>query len=294
MNVDRFCSRLRKLLLPFVFCIFSNCFAYEEMSMSHDFGLKKLSDSKTIYEEYTVPSEQGTDVVYWISTGCENKDKKKILILIHGSPGSWTNYIRYLNDPELRRNYCMFSLDRPGFGRSTGAAADIKIQAERIWNTFPLSREPRKIFLLGHSYGGPVSSRIAVIASDHVEGLFLLAAAMDPEKEEPKWYNLFADLFLIKQILGSDWNRSNEEMLPLQIQLEELRRDWNKIRARTVVLQGSEDGLVDPGNLEFIRREFPAGTIRKAVLLPKEGHFLPWKNFKTVKELLLEDFDPKK
>src|SRR5687768_13657084 len=38
------------------------------------------------------------------------------LVFIHGSPGSWMNYMRFMCDPEMQKKFRMVSIDRPGFG----------------------------------------------------------------------------------------------------------------------------------------------------------------------------------
>src|SRR5687768_3424492 len=40
------------------------------------------------------------------------------LVFIHGSPGSWMNYVKFMWDTTLRKKFRMVSIDRPGFGYS--------------------------------------------------------------------------------------------------------------------------------------------------------------------------------
>lgn len=259
------------------------------MSLEDDKAFRKLKESDIFYQEYFIQNEKDEGVVHWISTGCKT-DKNKVLIFIHGSPGTWSNYLRYLKDPELLRIYCILGMDRPGFGKSPGAVADVNTQAKRILGTLTKLPEMQKgkksISILGHSYGGPVAARMASLSPEKFQYLFLLAAAMDPETEEIKWYNKIAETWIAGWILPEEWAHSNSEMLPLKEQLQSLIPEWKKIQAKTIIVQGEEDGLVDPKNPEFIRKNFPTET--KTYLLSKEGHFLPWKNYDLIHKLLIE------
>lgn len=259
------------------------------MDMEEDKAFKKLKESDISYQEYFIQNKTEDVPVHWISTGCK-PDKNKILIFIHGSPGNWSNYLRYLKDPELLKIYCMLGIDRPGFGKSTETIADVTGQAEKILGTLSklpeIQKGKKSISILGHSYGGPVAARMASISPEKFQYLFLLAAAMDPELEEIKWYNSIADTWIAGWILPKEWTNSNSEMLPLKEQLKSLLPEWKKIKAKTIVIQGEDDGLVDPKNLDFIQKNFSTET--KTYLLPKEGHFLPWKNYELIHKLLME------
>ncbi|MGJ4747837.1 alpha/beta fold hydrolase [Leptospira sp. SA-E8] len=280
---------MKKAKLLLLSLLFSYCSSYEEMSMEEDKAFQKLKESDTFYQEYFIQNKKEETPVHWISTGCKT-EKNKILIFIHGSPGNWSNYLRYLKDPELLKMYCMLGVDRPGFGKSPGAIADVNSQAEKILGTLTklpeIQKGKKSITILGHSYGGPVAARMAALAPEKFQYLFLLAAAMDPEAEEIRWYNIIADTWVVGWILPAEWTHSNSEMLPLKEQLQNLNSEWKKIKAKTIVIQGEEDGLVDPKNLEFVQKNFAAEI--KAYLLPKEGHFLPWKNYDLIHKLLIE------
>ncbi|GBF38461.1 alpha/beta hydrolase family protein [Leptospira johnsonii] len=260
--------------------------------MEEDKAFQKLKESDIFYEEHFIQNEKEEGALHWISTGCK-PEKNKILIFIHGSPGTWSNYLRYLKDPELLKMYCMLGVDRPGFGKSFGPIADVNIQAKEILGSLTKLPEMQKgkksISILGHSYGGPVAARMASLSPEKFQYLFLLAAAMDPETEEIKWYNKVADTWIASWILPEEWAHSNSEMLPLREQLRSLIPEWKKIQANIIVVQGEEDGLVDPKNPEFIQKNFYRET--KTFLLPKEGHFLPWKNYDLIHKLLIEFSD---
>src|SRR5882757_1467746 len=53
--------------------------------------------------------------IHYAMTG---DDQLPSLVFIHGSPGSWINFRKYMWDTELLRKFRIISIDRPGFGYS--------------------------------------------------------------------------------------------------------------------------------------------------------------------------------
>src|SRR5688572_29677493 len=45
-------------------------------------------------------------------------DSLPTLVFLHGSPGSWMNYMKFMGDSALQRKFRIVSIDRPGFGYS--------------------------------------------------------------------------------------------------------------------------------------------------------------------------------
>ena len=86
------------------------------------------------------------------------------LVFIHGSPGSWFHYKRFMLDSDLRQKFQIVSIDRPGFGFSDfGKALHLDEQANLIGPVLQnLNGKP--MFLCGHSMGGPL---VIKLAADH-------------------------------------------------------------------------------------------------------------------------------
>ena len=45
-------------------------------------------------------------------------DALPTLVFVHGSPGSWMHYMKYMWDGDLRKKFRIVAIDRPGFGYS--------------------------------------------------------------------------------------------------------------------------------------------------------------------------------
>ena len=60
-------------------------------------------------------------------------DSLPTLVFIHGSPGSWMNYMIFMWDSSMRKKFRMVAIDRPGFGYSDfGKAVHLQQQCEMI------------------------------------------------------------------------------------------------------------------------------------------------------------------
>ena len=43
---------------------------------------------------------------------------KPVVVFVHGSPGTWDNFLYFLTDTTLLNTYRMIAVDRPGFGKA--------------------------------------------------------------------------------------------------------------------------------------------------------------------------------
>lgn len=60
-------------------------------------------------------------------------DSLPAIVFIHGSPGSWMHYAKYLRDERMRKKFRVIAIDRPGFGFSDfGKAMHLQEQCDII------------------------------------------------------------------------------------------------------------------------------------------------------------------
>lgn len=128
--------------------------------------------------------------IHYAKTG---NDSFPTIIFIHGSPGSWMTYERFMKDKELLEKFRMISIDRPGFGFSEfGEAKNLKEQSQLISPLLEIFNNHKPVYIAGHSMGGPVAAQIAADNPNSFAGLILLSAAIDPSEErKEKWRLLF-------------------------------------------------------------------------------------------------------
>ena len=215
--------------------------------------------------------------------------EKQLIIFVHGTPGSYSAFRSYLNDPVMQERFHMISVTRPGW-RSDD---DVKVpslddQAAALRPLLDMDRSGRGALLMGHSYGGPVIARTAMNYSDLVAGLIFVATTGDPELSGPRWYNRFA-VVLPQFVLGASLKGANAEIMPLRPQLEAMRPLWKDLTMPVLIVQGDRDLLVHPGNALFMRRALVNSDVR---YLHREGlgHFVLWDEAELIRDNLIELF----
>lgn len=114
------------------------------------------------------------------------------VVLIHGLSGNLHNF----SDIEtmLARQYRVYAVDRPGSGhakRDTATDADFAVQASMLLEWMAHINVARAL-LVGHSMGGAIALRMAILAPDKCAGLALLCPLVAPLPDrsgsERKWY----------------------------------------------------------------------------------------------------------
>jgi pimeloyl-ACP methyl ester carboxylesterase len=210
------------------------------------------------------------------------------LVLIHGSPGTWDGYLDYLLDKQLLTKYLLISYDRPGFGKSTPKTeeASLKKQAEIIHKIIKKLNK-KEIYLLGHSFGGPIAFQYAIDYPLECKKLFILAGSVDPEQEKEEWFQTLGNLYLIRKIIPSALDVSNQEILALKAELSNMLNFYNSIRIPIVVYHGEEDSLVPIQNAYFIKKNLKNANVN-LIIEKNLNHFIPWNRKEKVIELLLE------
>jgi len=214
------------------------------------------------------------------------------IVFVHGSPGSWSAFIGFLMDEDLRSLGRLISVDRPGFGQSKPlkAVPSIEEQSRRISSALKQSGVSSDAILVGHSLAGPVIARMALDYPELVKGLVLVAPSMDPDLEKRKWYNYVGKFPLVKWSISKDWANSNDEIFPHKGELIDLADRLPWIQVPTIVIQGMEDKLVPPGNADYVEDRMTGVDQLKVWRIEGLNHFVPWRRpdliVKAIEELL--------
>jgi len=210
------------------------------------------------------------------------------IVFVHGSPGDWHAYQTYLLDSNLTAKYQLISIDRLGFGYSNfNQPQNLLTQTNFINKFIETIGQGKKVYLVGHSYGGPLVASIAS-GNNHINGIIIIAGALSLALEKPeKWRKLFINN-PFQYLAPGALRPSNYELWWLKNDLEILSKKLEGIKCKTVVIHGSKDRLVDFGNLQYIKQTFTKVDTLKTITLKEEDHFIPWTNFNLVKKHLLE------
>jgi len=222
-------------------------------------------------------AEIGGDPVRWYATGRD--DEAPTVVFVHGSPGSWENFARFLDNADLASRARLVAIDRFGYGGSLGGTP-VRSLATQAAAMRPVledaARRGSPTILVGHSYGGPVVTRAAIDFPELVDALVLVAPSMDPDLERLPWYQYVGDWFFVRWVLPAMLDVSNQEVLALKTELRELFPHYETLTLPVTVLQGLEDFLVDPANADFCEERFVSSEPLEVIRDPEAGHFIPW------------------
>lgn len=208
---------------------------------------------------------------YWVIPGGPAR-----IVFLHGTPGDWKAWAGYLRDPELQLRATLIAVDRPGFGASDpGRMAPTMAEQSRLLAPLLQDGPAGGTVLVGHSLGGPIAAQLAMDHPDLVRGAVLVAPSIDPNTEQPRWYNWLMTYRLVQWLAPTEFSWSNQEIMPLVDGLKAQTPRWQALRMPITVVQGAKDELVDPRTAAYAERVLPKPN-GKVVVVPDQGHFVLW------------------
>ena len=223
-------------------------------------------------------------LIHYVECG---SDSLPAVIFIHGSPGSWDAYIKYMMDDTLLQSIRIIAPDRPGFGYSNFGDSEPSLVMQAKVLSQLIQKEKKKVILVGHSYGGPLIARLAIDYPENIKGLLFIAGSIAPEYEKLTWYQNILYRKPLKWIVPAAFRVSGEEILPLKNELTQMIPLWKNITVPTIVLQGDNDVLVPKENADFAEKML-TNAPKEIIRIKNENHFIPWTKPKLVKEAVLK------
>ena len=212
------------------------------------------------------------------------------IVFLHGTPGDWKAWSHYLADPELQKRATLVAVDRPGFGASDpGRVAPLMADQARLLAPL-LAGAGAPTALVGHSLGGPIAAELAMRYPQQVRAAVLVAPSIDPNTEQPRWYNEAMTLWLVRALTPKEFAWSNDEIMVLVDELEKQTPRWAGLRMPVTVVQGAKDELVDPKTADYAERVLPKPN-GKVVVVPDQGHFVLWKRPDLVTREIIDVLD---
>ncbi|HSN62254.1 MAG TPA: alpha/beta hydrolase [Ferruginibacter sp.] len=227
---------------------------------------------------------QGQNIHYVIS----GADTLPTMVFIHGSPGSWSHYMKFMWDDELRKKFRFISIDRPGFGYSEfGSPMHLKEQSEIILKIVLAKQNGKPIYLAGHSIGGPVVAQMAAMSPGSFEKIIIISGSISPylEKKE-NWRHLMNNSLMVKFLPGA-FAPSNTEILWFKKDLYQLEKELPNINTHVIFIHGDKDSWVPIENIAFGKKSIINAKSIMADTIFGADHQVPWKNMKEVKNILL-------
>jgi len=211
------------------------------------------------------------------------------IIFVHGAPGGANAFFEYMKDSALVNQYVLVSVDRLGYAGSDrkNPQPSISAQAQSISPLIDrFIAEGRRVYLVGHSYGGPIIVRAAMEYGTKISGLLLLAPAIDPDNEKVFWFTKLGKIWPFRWIIPSGLKTATYEKLAHAEELEKMASDWALVQCPVTYLHGTADNIVPFENYDFAKRAL--NHIQpKMIAIENENHFLPWRQYDLVKKSLI-------
>lgn len=223
--------------------------------------------------------------LHFVSTGSDTLPQ---LIFIHGSPACWDEFKEYLKDSSLLHCYHMIAIDRPGFGYSDyGNAEHMNKQSEMISLLLKKLKNNKPMFLAGQSLGGPMVVELAYHNPGLIDGIILLAGAVDPKEETSERWRYVVAFTPLRYLIPSFLSRSNDELIYFKKDVLEMPRMLRQISCKVFILHGNHDSRVPYANALYAKANLVNAKSVEMITLPGADHFIPSTNYGDIKKVLL-------
>lgn len=269
-------------LLVIVWLVFANC--------SMKFRISD-SEAKERFSKDNVDLSTETVVIngfkmHFARTG---NDSLPTLFFVHGSPGSWNAFEKYMRDIDLLKKFRMISIDRPGFGYSQfGDAKNLDDQSALISPLVKSFQNGKAIFAIGHSLGGPMIIKLQMDNQNIFDGLVLLAASVDPEEEMPERWRFMLKNSFLQYLLPGAFRPGNNELVYLKKDLWKTDKEWDRINCPVWIIHGDKDGFVPVSNADYAKKKLVNAKSVEVKILNGARHFIPWEQYQEIKDVLMK------
>ena len=282
--IKRFHRILRIIGIVFLALVVLALIAGNVLMNQYDEGgtLAQLDEAQVPYLQKYVPF--GEHQINSYRVGDPSKPK---VLLIHGSPGHWVDWVNTYTDPQILEQFCLIGYDRAGFGEtSMPASSTLEEQgdvAAAVMEAY--CSTPNCFVVAGHSYGGGVVQQVLLDHGDQASLGIYVAGTLAPEMQQRKWYNYLASIPVFRWLIPKEMRSSNHEMMSLSSELEKQEGRHRDITDPIILIQGTEDVLVPYETVQYYKSMKPSGV--EYVIVEGMNHFVPWTNPELIKNAIL-------
>lgn len=219
-------------------------------------------------------------------------DQGKTLVFLHGWQQNKKSFLSLV--PFLHNKYRLYFLDLPGFGQSEYDVSchnsnDFACRIEEWLKEKKLN----KVILVGHSFGGKVSTIIASKNPNIVSKLILIGSAGIPSKKD-NWLKIaekfrfpviekIAKPLYIKLFASRDYKEAGKLLEVFKtVVKEDLSSIFGFLKLPVLIIWGRGDNELDLADGERINRLIPGSKF----VVTEGGHFPFWDNPKEVAEII--------
>ena len=223
--------------------------------------------------------------VHYAVSGC---DSLPTLVFIHGSPGSWMNYMMYMYNHALQQKFRMVSIDRPGFGYSNfGKALSLQAQCKLMLPVLQSLQTEMPMYVCGHSMGAPVVVQLAAESPTLFTTAVIVAGSIDVQQEKKETWRTIMKNKPLYWLLPGAFGPSNTELLYLKKDLLPLQNQFSKIICKVQFVHGSKDTWVPIANMAYGKKMLVNAKSVSTDTIVNADHQIPWKNKDALTEILL-------
>ena len=269
-------------------------FRQTDQEIAQEFRGQRIQP-KVHYYRVGSQTPNGTDkddtprTIRFIETGTSPADSAlPVVIFVHGAPSSLSFFNQFFKDTTLLNRARLVAVDRPGYGYSDFGRVETSIirQAELLQPLIDRYRKAPYLMIVGSSYGGSVTARLAMNNPGRVNDVVFVSSALGPGLERTYAISYLADSPIIHWMVSPLLRLANDEKLAHRQALEAILPDWPKIRANITMLHGQRDDLVYPTNVLFAQQHLTNARV-KQFLLPENRHDIVFNKREYMTEIIL-------
>jgi pimeloyl-ACP methyl ester carboxylesterase len=271
-------------ILFFSRCYLVNSYVYTDQELEQHYQNKTV---KPVYKE-----SQLIDRTQHYAVLSKN-DTLPLLVMVHGAPGAWWGYLNLADDSLLQEHFKIVAVDRLGYGKSGYGKEELSVQTQALAVKKIIDRENttgKKVYLLGRSYGAPITAWLAIHYPETFEKLVMVSPVIDPDKEKFYWFSDIGNSSLVQWALPDFINVATKEKFSHANEMKKMLPEWGKLCTPTYVLVGEEDAVADTANYSFAKKHI-TNCPTVFLKLKNTGHQITRQQPELVKELLLENTD---
>ena len=193
---------------------------------------------------------------------------KPTILFIHGAPSSLSFFNGFFKDTALLKRAQLVAVDRPGYGYSDFGEVEPSIlkQANLLQPLIERYKNAAGIIVVGSSYGGSVSARLAMNNPGVVDQVVFVSSALGPGLERTYGISYWIDKAPLRTLVPPLLRLANDEKLAHRQALEAILPDWPRITAGIIMLHGLRDELVYPTNVAFAKKQLRNARFRQLLL----------------------------
>lgn len=263
-------------------------FRQTDAELTDEFRGQRVRPSIHRYRVADPHRESEPRTIRFMETTSPGDSALPVVLFVHGAPSSLSFFNAFFKDTTLLNRARLVAVDRPGYGYSDFGWVETSIVRQATFLQPLIDRYKRAPFLMvvGSSYGGSVSARLAMNNPGQVDHVVFVSSALGPGLERTYPISYLADSPLIRWVVPTLLRLANDEKLAHRQALEAILPDWPRIRANITMLHGQRDELVYPANVTFAQKKLVNARV-KQFLLPENRHDIVFNKREYMTEILL-------